>query len=383
MSIDIINGDSGYADALSHSTKYEDIVDFSNVTSVALESLHSYINCPSENPLSQEIQATVFVESDDLFSQEIQKIARVAESRLQRNGLLDLAPESDHVRLCKQEVEALDLSVYNPHEKRKADQFCIEELAKSITPRIKKLTQVGNFIHYVYFQEPKKLPYRTQQVSLELLAGGDEPFKKITVEKRLGQGSYGLVNKIRTSDQEAYAQKVLTEANPINYALEYGCLIHLDHPNIVKILHADQKYLYMEVIEGTTLEKCKMMEDCSRPKEGVNIFIQVADALSYAHDMGYSHNDLEPWNIMITTDNTTAKLIDFGKSAIFSPDTDVVSFAKMLGDFVYTAEFDSTEPQEEAKKILKELVKQCEGETKPTMHEIREKLSVALAKFGT
>jgi len=87
---------------------------------------------------------------------------------------------------------------------------------------------------------------------------------------------------------------------------EYQTLLSLDHPNIVKVIHADNRHLYMEYIDGTPL----IVEDFPAIKV-IDILIQMTDALIYLHDLGYTHSDLHEGNLLVTADGEV-KLIDFG-----------------------------------------------------------------------
>jgi serine/threonine protein kinase len=41
-------------------------------------------------------------------------------------------------------------------------------------------------------------------------------------------------------------------------------------------------------------------------------FTQLASAISHMHKSGYCHRDLKPWNIMVSSDLKSLKIIDFG-----------------------------------------------------------------------
>jgi eukaryotic-like serine/threonine-protein kinase len=46
--------------------------------------------------------------------------------------------------------------------------------------------------------------------------------------------------------------------------------------------------------------------------EAIHILAQVAEALTYVHDLGVVHQDVSPHNILITSRDATVKLADFG-----------------------------------------------------------------------
>lgn len=96
----------------------------------------------------------------------------------------------------------------------------------------------------------------------------------------------------------------------------------LQHPSIISILsygtaRDGRPYLAMELLEGRTLEQ--RFRDGGRLSraEFEAIFMQVLNALVYAHGQGVVHRDLKPANIMILEqESERVKLLDFGIAKI-------------------------------------------------------------------
>lgn len=88
----------------------------------------------------------------------------------------------------------------------------------------------------------------------------------------------------------------------------------LDHPNICTIyeIHEDKGvyYIAMQYVEGNTLKRTINSRPLAAPAL-LSISLQVADAVSRAHDRGIIHRDIKPQNIMITP-RGQAKVLDFG-----------------------------------------------------------------------
>jgi len=88
----------------------------------------------------------------------------------------------------------------------------------------------------------------------------------------------------------------------------------LNHPNIITIYEIQKVdstlVIAAEFIEGTTLRE-RLSSGALELKEALNISIQVADALSAAHQAGIIHRDIKPENIMIRPDGYV-KVLDFG-----------------------------------------------------------------------
>lgn len=91
----------------------------------------------------------------------------------------------------------------------------------------------------------------------------------------------------------------------------------LDHPNILRIYDAGevegQPYMVTEFVEGAaTLRPYCIGERDLLPLERVlELMVQCASALDYAHQRGITHRDIKPANLMLTLEGTI-KVVDFG-----------------------------------------------------------------------
>ena len=89
----------------------------------------------------------------------------------------------------------------------------------------------------------------------------------------------------------------------------------LSHPNVCVIHEVGETddghpFITMEYIEGATLRE-RMNSGSMLVTEALEIAVQVADALSAAHEAGIVHRDIKPENIMIRKDGYV-KVLDFG-----------------------------------------------------------------------
>lgn len=87
----------------------------------------------------------------------------------------------------------------------------------------------------------------------------------------------------------------------------------LSHPNVTHLYEVGEAdgihFITMEHVDGQTLQA--RLEAPVRAEELVDITLQVAGALQFAHSRGIIHRDIKPANIMINTSGAV-KVLDFG-----------------------------------------------------------------------
>ncbi|MCA9729505.1 MAG: serine/threonine protein kinase, partial [Candidatus Eisenbacteria bacterium] len=88
----------------------------------------------------------------------------------------------------------------------------------------------------------------------------------------------------------------------------------LSHENIVTLHDFDEwdgkPYLVMELLAGTDLRQA-ILDDSLPLAKRLDIALQVAKGLEFAHSQSVIHRDIKPANIMIL-ENGRAKILDFG-----------------------------------------------------------------------
>lgn len=140
------------------------------------------------------------------------------------------------------------------------------------------------------------------------------------IEALLGRGGMGEVYLARDKLGRKVALKLLTQRFPgdksgtARFQQEARTLLALNHPHIMTIHDIDQiegvYYIASELVEGETLRR-RLDENELRLEDVLEIAIQVATALSAAHEKGIVHRDIKPENIMIRRDGFV-KVLDFG-----------------------------------------------------------------------
>src|SRR5262245_48764768 len=132
---------------------------------------------------------------------------------------------------------------------------------------------------------------------------------RFRLRQKLGEGGMG---EVWVADQTEPVQRrvALKLVRPgfdskrllARFDQERQALALMDHSNIAKVLDAGvsnaQPYFVMELIKGVPItEYC----DAARlsPRERLELFIPVCQAVQHAHQKGIIHRDLKPSNILV------------------------------------------------------------------------------------
>lgn len=144
------------------------------------------------------------------------------------------------------------------------------------------------------------------------------------VISELGQGAMGVVYKARDPliDREV-AIKTINLSLALEERDEYEARFYqeakaagrLSHPNIVTIYDVgrsgDIAYIAMEYLHGRELRDVLNENKTLPVSQVLDVIIQVAQGLSYAHEHEIVHRDVKPSNVMIVRDGHV-KITDFG-----------------------------------------------------------------------
>lgn len=109
----------------------------------------------------------------------------------------------------------------------------------------------------------------------------------------------------------------------------------LQHPNIVQVhdfgSHEGNFYMVMEFVEGQDLKRIIKTQGAMRPiSEAINIVLQIARALHFAHGKGLLHRDIKPENIMLRADGSPV-LMDFGIAKLLTAETQLTQTGVGIG----------------------------------------------------
>ncbi len=147
----------------------------------------------------------------------------------------------------------------------------------------------------------------------------DERYQMVETEH--GGGGFGKISKQRdTILERLVAVKSLLiledQSSRERFINEAKILARMSHPNIpaiydVKFGKQDMR-IYFEFIDGSNLREVIAEGSYPSMEEAKRWFSQVASALEHANSMGIVHRDVKPANIIISTDRSSAFLVDFG-----------------------------------------------------------------------
>lgn len=158
-----------------------------------------------------------------------------------------------------------------------------------------------------------------------------EAFPKILgrykIINEVGRGATAFVFKAYDPQLDRFLalkvlRKQLSQDNDYKNAFikEARLAAQLTHPGIVTIYDVgiadDNPYIAMELLEGLTLEQVLKAQGKLNLRTLLAMSIQLAKALSYAHEQNVVHRDIKPANIIILNDRKTVKLTDFGIAQI-------------------------------------------------------------------
>jgi tetratricopeptide (TPR) repeat protein len=129
------------------------------------------------------------------------------------------------------------------------------------------------------------------------------------------------------------------------FEAERQALAMMDHPNIAKVhdggaTPSGRPYFVMELVQGVPItEYCDQNQ--LTPRQRLELFLPVCQAVQHAHHKGIIHRDLKPSNVLVSQHETTpvVKVIDFGVAkAVGQNLTDKTlstGFAQMIGTPLY------------------------------------------------
>ena len=179
------------------------------------------------------------------------------------------------------------------------------------------------------------------------------PYKLL---QQIGEGGMGVVYMAEQTEpvERRVALKIIKPGMDsrqviARFEAERQALAMMDHPNIAKVLDAGttdsgRPYFVMELVKGMPVTRyCD--EQQLTPKERLELFVPICQAVQHAHQKGIIHRDLKPSNILVAEydDQAVPKIIDFGVAKAVSQRLTEKTMFTQYGQIVGTVEYMSPE----------------------------------------
>lgn len=179
---------------------------------------------------------------------------------------------------------------------------------------------------------------------------------RYTLVEKIGEGGMGEVWVAKQTEpvKRKVALKLIktgmdSKAVLARFEQERQALALMEHPNIARVLDGGmtptgQPFFVMELVNGLPLNK--YCDDARlTPKDRLELFIPICQAVQHAHQKGIVHRDLKPANILVTLydGKPVPKVIDFGVAKATGGKLTDESMLTQFGAVVGTLEYMSPE----------------------------------------
>src|SRR5690242_2427169 len=142
------------------------------------------------------------------------------------------------------------------------------------------------------------------------------------------------------------ALKVLHEQYTVDddyverFRREARSVAQLSHPNIVTVIDRGEQdgrqFIVFEYVDGENLKSLVERRGPLPEREAVELSIQIARALGFAHEHGLVHRDVKPQNVLLNGDGR-AKVTDFGIARSLDVHGGLTQTGTVLGTSDYIA----------------------------------------------
>ena len=182
------------------------------------------------------------------------------------------------------------------------------------------------------------------------------PYKLL---QQIGEGGMGVVYMAEQAEPIArrVALKIIkpgmdTRQVIARFEAERQALAMMDHVNIARVLdagttEAGRPYFVMELVHGVPITKyCD--DNHLTPRQRLELFVPVCQAIQHAHQKGIIHRDIKPSNVMVTLydGKPVPKVIDFGVAKATEQKLTERTLFTQYGTMVGTLEYMSPEQAE-------------------------------------
>jgi len=131
------------------------------------------------------------------------------------------------------------------------------------------------------------------------------------------------------ADDEEYVERFRREARSV---------AQLSHPHIVTVIDRGeddgQQFIVFEYVDGENLKQFVERTGPLPTRRAIELAVEIADALAFAHEHGLIHRDVKPQNVLLTPDGD-AKVTDFGIARSFEVEHGMTQTGTVLGTSNY------------------------------------------------
>jgi serine/threonine protein kinase len=182
------------------------------------------------------------------------------------------------------------------------------------------------------------------------------PYKLL---QQIGEGGMGTVFMAEQT-QPVHRKVALKVIKPgmdsrqviARFEAERQALAMMDHVNIARVFDGGttengRPYFVMELVHGVPITKyCD--DNHLTPRERLELFVPVCQAIQHAHQKGIIHRDVKPSNVMVTLydGKPVPKVIDFGVAKATEQKLTERTLFTQYGTMVGTLEYMSPEQAE-------------------------------------
>src|SRR5438876_2022585 len=237
------------------------------------------------------------------------------------------------------------------------DQACAgqPELRGRVEVLLAAHREAGTVQHQAHAQGPAAPPSDVRG-AVEAPGTVIGPYKLL---QQIGEGGMGTVWMAEQTQpvQRKVALKVIKAGMDsrqviARFEAERQALAMMDHVNIARVFdggttESGRPYFVMELVNGVPITKyCD--DNHLTPRERLELFVPVCQAIQHAHQKGIIHRDIKPSNVMITLydGKPVPKVIDFGVAKATEQKLTERTLFTQYGTMVGTLEYMSPEQAE-------------------------------------
>jgi serine/threonine protein kinase/WD40 repeat protein len=196
------------------------------------------------------------------------------------------------------------------------------------------------------------IPPPGRTLDARVTAGSGTQIGPYRLLEPIGEGGMGTVWMAQQTEpvKRLVALKLIkagmdSEQVVARFEAERQALALMDHPNIARVLDggttgAGQPYFVMDLVRGVPITRyCD--EHRLTPRQRMELFVPVCQAVQHAHQKGIIHRDIKPSNVLVALydGKPVPKVIDFGvaKAAgqALTDKTLVTGFGALVGTLEY------------------------------------------------